>query len=94
MRARGVEIPGTTKPSFKTLSTSLLMLLSTLTISSSVLLSITEEELPLSSLDFLVGDDLGFLTFLSSGGIVDRGVTSSTLSRERFSFADFEEDDV
>ena len=71
-----------------------MILLSTLIISSPVLLSVAVEELPLSSLDFLAGDDLGFLTFLSSGGIVDRGVTSSTLPRERFSFADFEEDDV
>ena len=96
MRVREVEILGTTNPSFNTLSTSLLMLLSTLTISYSILLSVAVEELPLSSLDFFVGDDLGFLTFLSRGGRVVRGVASSTLLREIFSgrLTDFDEDDV
>ena len=67
--------------------------------SSSALSSVAVEALPLEvsnlSLDLFTGDDLGFLTFFSRGGIVVRGVTSSTMSRESSSgwLTDFEGDD-
>ena len=68
--------------------------------SSSFLSSVAVEALPLEVsnfyLDFFTSDDPVFLTFFSRGGIVVRGVMSSTMSWDSSSgwLTGFEEDDT